>query len=87
MPGPFTLEQIVAQLGGRVAGDPQVLIRGVGSLERAGDGQIAFQEFRKLVKAMEAEAPIVGGSLDGHKPIKQVNIAQRPAANASESDD
>ena len=42
MPGPYTLAQIASQLGGRVVGDAQVLIRQVGSLERAGQGQIAF---------------------------------------------
>jgi UDP-3-O-[3-hydroxymyristoyl] glucosamine N-acyltransferase len=48
MPGPFTLGQIASRLGGRVAGDPQTLIRQVGSLERAGAGQITFFNSRKL---------------------------------------
>jgi len=47
MPGPFTLGQIASRLGGRVAGDPQTLIRQVGSLERAGDGQITFFNSKK----------------------------------------
>ena len=42
MPGPFTLAQIVSRFGGRIAGDPEVLIHQVGSLDRAGRGQIAF---------------------------------------------
>jgi UDP-3-O-[3-hydroxymyristoyl] glucosamine N-acyltransferase len=42
MPGPFTLGQIVSRLGGRVAGDPQILIRQVGSLDRAAADQITF---------------------------------------------
>jgi UDP-3-O-[3-hydroxymyristoyl] glucosamine N-acyltransferase len=42
MTGPFTLKQIAERLGGRVAGDPQTLIRQVGSLEHAGAGQITF---------------------------------------------
>ena len=42
MPGPLTLGQIAARLGGRVAGDPQTLIHQVASLERAGAGEIAF---------------------------------------------
>ena len=42
MPGPLTLGQITSRLGGRVAGDPQTLIRQVGSLERAAAGQISF---------------------------------------------
>jgi UDP-3-O-[3-hydroxymyristoyl] glucosamine N-acyltransferase len=42
MAGPFTLKQIAERHGGRIAGDPQTLIRQVGSLERAGAGQITF---------------------------------------------
>ena len=63
MPGPFTLEQIVAQLGGRVAGDPRVLIRQVGSLERAGPGQIAFfsnPKFRARLAGTRAAAIVLG---------------------------
>jgi UDP-3-O-[3-hydroxymyristoyl] glucosamine N-acyltransferase len=42
MPGPLTLGQITSRLGGRVAGDPQIQIRQVGSLEGAATGQITF---------------------------------------------
>jgi UDP-3-O-[3-hydroxymyristoyl] glucosamine N-acyltransferase len=42
MAGPLTLGEIAARLGGRVAGDPQVRIEQVGSLEHAGPRQIAF---------------------------------------------
>ncbi|MSP97807.1 MAG: UDP-3-O-(3-hydroxymyristoyl)glucosamine N-acyltransferase [Betaproteobacteria bacterium] len=42
MHGPFTLAQIATRLGGRIAGQPEVLIHQVGSLERAGPGQITF---------------------------------------------
>ncbi|MBC7803775.1 MAG: UDP-3-O-(3-hydroxymyristoyl)glucosamine N-acyltransferase [Candidatus Parcubacteria bacterium] len=42
MPGPFTLAQIAAKLGGRACGDVEILIHQVGSLERAARGQIAF---------------------------------------------
>jgi len=38
----LTLAQIAARLGGRVAGDPQVLIRQVAPLEHAAQGQISF---------------------------------------------
>jgi UDP-3-O-[3-hydroxymyristoyl] glucosamine N-acyltransferase len=40
--GPFTLAEIAARLGGRVLGDPQIVIRQVGSLQRAAAGEIAF---------------------------------------------
>jgi UDP-3-O-[3-hydroxymyristoyl] glucosamine N-acyltransferase len=48
MAGPFTLQQITSRLGGRVAGDPETLIRQVGSLEHAGAGQITFFNSSKL---------------------------------------
>ena len=38
----LTLAQIASRLGGRVAGDPQVLIRQVAPLEHASQGQISF---------------------------------------------
>jgi UDP-3-O-[3-hydroxymyristoyl] glucosamine N-acyltransferase len=54
MPGPFTLGQITSRLGGRVAGDPQIQIRQVGSLESAAAGQIAFFTSRKYLEKLEA---------------------------------
>jgi len=48
MAGSYTLGQIASRLGGRVAGDPQTLIRQVGSLEHAGTGQITFFNSKKL---------------------------------------
>jgi UDP-3-O-[3-hydroxymyristoyl] glucosamine N-acyltransferase len=54
MPGPFTLGQITSRLGGRVAGDPQIQIRQVGSLESAAAGQIAFFTSRKYLAKLEA---------------------------------
>jgi UDP-3-O-[3-hydroxymyristoyl] glucosamine N-acyltransferase len=42
MPGPYTLAEIASRLGGRIVGNPQVLIRQVGSLENAGGDQIGF---------------------------------------------
>jgi len=42
MPGPFKLAQIASRLGGRIAGDTEVLIHQVASLRRAGRGQITF---------------------------------------------
>src|SRR5688500_7970129 len=48
MPGALTLGEIVARLGGRLAGDPATLIRQVGSLDSAGADQIAFLSSDKL---------------------------------------
>jgi UDP-3-O-[3-hydroxymyristoyl] glucosamine N-acyltransferase len=54
MPGPFTLQQIAQRLGGRVVGESGILIRQVGSLERATREQITFLSSSKL-KAKLAE--------------------------------
>ena len=65
MPGPFTLGQIASRLGGRVAGDQNTLIRQVGSLERAGPGEIAFLSNRKLrdkVAATRAAAVVLAAA-------------------------
>ena len=67
MPGPLTLAQIATQLGGRIAGDSGVLIRQVGSLERAGRGQIAFlsnPKYRSQLAATGASAVIVGADAE-----------------------
>jgi UDP-3-O-[3-hydroxymyristoyl] glucosamine N-acyltransferase len=58
----FTLGEIASRLGGRVAGDPRVLIRQVGSLERAGPGQIAFlasARFKSRLAATRASAVVL----------------------------
>jgi UDP-3-O-[3-hydroxymyristoyl] glucosamine N-acyltransferase len=60
MAGPFTLGEIASRLGGRVAGDPQTLIRQVGSLEHAAAGQITFFSSKKLqAKLAETRAAAV----------------------------
>jgi UDP-3-O-[3-hydroxymyristoyl] glucosamine N-acyltransferase len=67
MGGPLTLAQIAAQLGGRVAGDAAVLIRQVGSLERAGPGQISFLSGvaqRARLQGTRASAVILGGDAE-----------------------
>ena len=67
MGGPLTLAQIAARLGGRVAGDPATLIRQVGSLERAGPGQISFlsnPRLREQLRATRASAVVLGGDAE-----------------------
>jgi UDP-3-O-[3-hydroxymyristoyl] glucosamine N-acyltransferase len=62
MPGPFTLAQIADRLGGRIAGQQEVLIHQVGSLERAGPGQIAFYSnprFRAQLAGTGASAVVL----------------------------
>jgi len=67
MGGPFTLAQIASKLGGRIAGDPGVLISQVGSLERAVRGQIAFvssAKYRAGLAATGASAVILGAEAE-----------------------
>ena len=62
MSGPFTLAQIAERLGGRIAGQQEVLIHQVGSLERAGPGQIAFYSnprFRAQLAGTGASAVVL----------------------------
>jgi len=59
----LTLEQIAAQLGGRIVGDAGVLIRQVASLAAAGEGEIAFfsdSRYRRQLAATRASAVVVG---------------------------
>ncbi len=58
----FTLAEIASRFGGRIAGDSQVLIRRVGTLEGAGEGQIAFfanPRYRAQLAATRAAAVIL----------------------------
>ena len=58
----LTLAQIAARLGGRIAGDPQVLIRQVGTLERGREGEIAFfanPRYRTQLRSTGAAAVIL----------------------------
>src|SRR3954471_878501 len=63
MAGPMTLAQIVARLGGRVAGAPDTLIHQVASLESADSRQISFftgKRHRAKLDATRAGAVVVG---------------------------
>jgi UDP-3-O-[3-hydroxymyristoyl] glucosamine N-acyltransferase len=62
MPGPLTLGEIAARLGGRLVGGAGVLIEQIGSLEHAGPRQIAFfsgQRYRAQLAATRAGAVVV----------------------------
>ncbi|HEX9398083.1 MAG TPA: UDP-3-O-(3-hydroxymyristoyl)glucosamine N-acyltransferase [Burkholderiales bacterium] len=82
MPGPLTLGQIVSRLGGRVAGDPGILIVAVGPLQGAGPGQISFyasRKYRAQLAATRAAAVIVAP--DDEKACKLPRIVtERPYA-------
>jgi UDP-3-O-[3-hydroxymyristoyl] glucosamine N-acyltransferase len=75
MPGPFTLAQIASRLGGRIAGDPEVLIQQVGSLERAGRGQIAFfsgAKYQAMLAGTGASALILGAGAEGLSALPRI---------------
>lgn len=75
MPGPFTLAQIASRLGGRIAGDPEVLIHQVGSLERAGRGQIAFlsnPKYHAKLVGTGASAVILGADAEQASALPRI---------------
>ena len=63
MAGPFTLAELASRLGGRIAGNPEVVLEQVGTLEAAGPSQLAFlsnPRYRSRLAATQAGAVIVG---------------------------
>jgi len=82
MPGPLTLGQIVARLGGRVAGDPDTVVRQVASLEGAGDAQISFfigSRYREQLAATRAAAVVLGPEAEGETALPRI-VAENPYA-------
>ena len=82
MAGPYTLAQIASRLGGRVAGDPDTLIRQVGALESVGAGQIAFlsnPKYRAQLAATRASAVIVGADAEPLTPLPRL-VCDNPYA-------
>jgi UDP-3-O-[3-hydroxymyristoyl] glucosamine N-acyltransferase len=80
VPGPLTLGQIVARLGGRVAGDPDTLVHQVASLDKADARHISFftgARHRAKLAATRAGALIVGA--DGERETTRPRIvAENP---------
>ena len=63
MPLPYTLAEIASRLGGRVVGNPDTLVRQVGSLEHAGADQVTFFSNPRLkgrLAATRAGAVVLG---------------------------
>lgn len=59
----LTLQEIARRLGGEVAGDPQLLVRGMATLEEAGPGDLAFlanKRYRSQLASTRASAVILG---------------------------
>jgi UDP-3-O-[3-hydroxymyristoyl] glucosamine N-acyltransferase len=82
MPGPLTLGQIVARLGGRVAGDANTVVRQVASLEGARDGQISFftgSRYRDKLAATRAAAVVLGPQDESETQLPRI-VAENPYA-------
>ncbi|HUQ74649.1 MAG TPA: UDP-3-O-(3-hydroxymyristoyl)glucosamine N-acyltransferase, partial [Burkholderiales bacterium] len=78
----LTLGQIVARLGGRVAGNAQTLVRQVGSLDGAGAGQISFftgSRYRDKLAATRASAVVLGPDSEGATDLPRI-VADNPYA-------
>jgi UDP-3-O-[3-hydroxymyristoyl] glucosamine N-acyltransferase len=79
---PVSLAAIVSRLGGRVAGDPAVLIRQVGSLENAAEGQIAFlsnPRYKSKLAATRASAVVLAPAAEGLTALPRI-VAENPYA-------
>jgi UDP-3-O-[3-hydroxymyristoyl] glucosamine N-acyltransferase len=82
MPGPLTLGQIVARLGGRVAGDAETLVRQVASLEGATAEHISFftgSRYREKLAATRAGAIVLGTEAEAETQLPRI-VAQNPYA-------
>ena len=80
--GPFTLAEIAARLGGRVAGDGGILIRQVGSLERAAHGEIAFLsnlKYRSRLGATKASAVVLAAEAEALTALPRI-VCDNPYA-------
>ncbi len=67
-----TLEQLAVHTGGRIVGDPGVIIHSVSTLAGAGTGQITFlnnKRYLPLIKTTKASAIIVGEELESIAPL------------------
>jgi len=82
MAGPLTLGQIVARLGGRVAGNAETLVRQVASLEGATAEHISFftgSRYRAKLAATRAGAVVLGAEAEAATGLPRI-VAQNPYA-------
>jgi UDP-3-O-[3-hydroxymyristoyl] glucosamine N-acyltransferase len=73
--GGLRLEEIVARLGGALAGDASVVVSQVGTLASAGAGQIAFlanPKYRQQLHATRATAVIVPPQFAGETALPRI---------------
>lgn len=80
--GPLSLTAIVARLGGRVAGNAGTVISQVGSLENAGDSEIAFfsnPRYRARLEQTRAAAVVLAASAENLTTLPKI-VADNPYA-------
>jgi UDP-3-O-[3-hydroxymyristoyl] glucosamine N-acyltransferase len=81
MTSPMTVRELAEALGGRVTGDPNLVITGVSDLANAGPGDLAFVESRKFAKSLQttrASAVLATDSQDVPCSISAIRV-ERPA--------
>lgn len=74
-----SLDEIVARLGGELAGDGTIRIEGIGTLSGAGPGQLSFlsnSKYRSQLKATRAAAVIVSPDAAGDCPVAAIVTPQ-----------
>ncbi|MCL4687755.1 MAG: UDP-3-O-(3-hydroxymyristoyl)glucosamine N-acyltransferase [Burkholderiales bacterium] len=83
MPGQaLTLQEIARRLGGEIAGDASIAVRGVATLDEAAPGEITFlanPKYRSRLAATRASAVILGPRDRDATPIARI-IADNPYA-------
>ena len=82
MPVPYTLAEIASRFGGRVIGNPDTLIRQVGSLEHAGADQITFfshLRYKGKLAATHAGAVVLGDGMQDLTGIPRI-VCENPYA-------
>jgi UDP-3-O-[3-hydroxymyristoyl] glucosamine N-acyltransferase len=82
MAAALTLAQIASRLGGRIVGDPEILIRQVASLQGAGPGQISFlarPAFKSQLAGTRASAVVLGADAESLTPLPRI-VCENPYA-------
>ena len=76
-PRSHSLAELAARVGGRIVGDGDVIISGVGTLQGAGTGDIAFlsnSRYRALLASTRASAVLVTEQDFEHCPTNAVVV-------------
>ncbi len=85
MPTSMTLKAIADQVAGKVAGDPDTIITGVGPLESAAEGEITFAEkgpsLQKIAESRAAAVFVPADFSDSSKNLVQVKNPRLAFAN------